>query len=193
MVGGYFDSIHKTGIELHAGRRVVQQGQRRQRDPADQVGNEVDVPGVLAVFASQTTETDDATGKTIQLKFSDGLVAGGFSGPATASFSGNIWVFTASAGNNIWFGHSDAQNEYFDNQPSSNDVLVGGPLNDYIQAGNGANFIDGGAGNDTLVGGTGNDLLRGGTGNDIVAGGGGDDTYVFDRGDGQDTICDHVA
>lgn len=46
------------------------------------------------------------------------------------------------------------------------------------------------AGNDTITLGGGNDTLSGGTGNDVLQGGGGNDTYVFNRGDGIDTIID---
>jgi Ca2+-binding RTX toxin-like protein len=44
-----------------------------------------------------------------------------------------------------------------------------------------ANVLSGGGDNDTFIGGAGNDTLRGGTGNDI---------YLFNLGDGVDTITD---
>lgn len=50
--------------------------------------------------------------------------------------------------------------------------------------------LDGGMGNDILRGDSGDDTLVGGTGNDRLEGGRGDDTYLFDLGDGQDTIVD---
>ncbi|WP_316172819.1 MULTISPECIES: calcium-binding protein [unclassified Bradyrhizobium] len=56
-----------------------------------------------------------------------------------------------------------------------------------------ANTLSGGAGNDTLSGGAGDDTLIGGTGNDTLSGGAGNDTYVFNVGDGQDTITDNGA
>ncbi|WP_249157470.1 calcium-binding protein [Bradyrhizobium sp. KB893862 SZCCT0404] len=43
-------------------------------------------------------------------------------------------------------------------------------------------------GNDTIYGFNTNDTLRGGKGDDILYGGTGDDTYVYSRGDGNDTI-----
>ena len=49
--------------------------------------------------------------------------------------------------------------------------------------------ISGLGGADTLSGGVGNDTLIGGTGNDTLAGGAGSDTYVYDLGDGSDTIA----
>ncbi|MES2243544.1 MAG: calcium-binding protein [Pseudomonadota bacterium] len=48
----------------------------------------------------------------------------------------------------------------------------------------------GGMGNDDLRGGAGNDRLIGGPGNDALGGDGGNDTYVWGRGDGNDTIYD---
>ncbi|EDU9840925.1 hypothetical protein QD63_004985, partial [Salmonella enterica subsp. enterica] len=44
------------------------------------------------------------------------------------------------------------------------------------------------AGNDVLNGQAGDDILVGGAGNDILRGGAGNDTYLFNRGDGQDTL-----
>ncbi len=52
------------------------------------------------------------------------------------------------------------------------------------------NELNGGGGNDTIYGGTGNDKLIGGKGDDILFGGAGYDTYVYNIGDGHDTIYD---
>ena len=46
------------------------------------------------------------------------------------------------------------------------------------------------SGNDTLRGNAGNDILVGGKGNDKLEGGAGNDTYIYNRGDGLDTIQD---
>ncbi|MCP1472373.1 Ca2+-binding RTX toxin-like protein [Sphingobium sp. OAS761] len=81
---------------------------------------------------------------------------------------GTIWTFTEiltrsmadKAGDNIFSGSADS------------DTLLGG------------------AGNDTLIGRSGNDILEGGTGNDYLSGGDHDDSYIFNLGDGQDTIYD---
>ena len=53
-----------------------------------------------------------------------------------------------------------------------------------------ADTMQGLAGDDTLNGLGGGDTLSGGAGNDIVNGGLGNDTYLFGRGDGQDTLTD---
>ena len=56
-----------------------------------------------------------------------------------------------------------------------------------------ANRMYGLDGNDTLYGGTLADHLEGGKGNDSLQGGKGNDTYVFNQGDGADTIDDYDA
>ncbi len=69
-------------------------------------------------------------------------------------------------------------------------ALVPAPGNDVLYASPDGNTLSGGAGDDTLNGSSGNDTLAGGPGNDLLQGGFGNDTYVFNRGDGQDTIYD---
>ncbi len=99
--------------------------------------------------------------------------------------------------------------------------MDGGAGNDVItDGGSGTNVLRGGDGNDTITydytsnntveGGAGNDLikvssqntggyntftdtLRGGTGDDRIQSGEQADTYLFDRGDGSDTINDFDA
>jgi Ca2+-binding RTX toxin-like protein len=71
-----------------------------------------------------------------------------------------------------------------------NDTITGGEGNDSLSGGGGNDNLIGGEGNDSLSGGDGNDNLVGGEGNDTLKGGNGDDTYIFNRGDGQDTITD---
>jgi Ca2+-binding RTX toxin-like protein len=97
-----------------------------------------------------------------------------------------------------------------------NDRLTGLGGDDFLIGGTGADTLDGGAGNDELRGEGGNDILEGGAGNDVLAGGTGefggggegegggsadsgddllvggkgDDTYLFNFGDGVDTIVD---
>ncbi|MBU4407853.1 MAG: putative Ig domain-containing protein, partial [Proteobacteria bacterium] len=90
---------------------------------------------------------------------------------------------------------------------AGDDELYGYGGDDYLDGGNDQDYLAGGSGNDTLLGGAGNDTLYGdsidtpvalqgddtlygGAGNDILVGRGGSDTYIFSRGDGQDTIND---
>lgn len=80
---------------------------------------------------------------------------------------------------------------------SHRNLIEGGAGNDSLSGMDGDDILKGGADNDTLLGGNGNDILEGGVGNDRLEGGagtdtlrGGDgfDTYVFQLGDGHDTI-----
>jgi Ca2+-binding RTX toxin-like protein len=72
-----------------------------------------------------------------------------------------------------------------------NDELNAGAGNDQVEGGSGNDVINGESGNDQLLGGKGNDLLSGGTGNDVLNGEYGNDIYLFNLGDGQDTIYDY--
>ena len=71
------------------------------------------------------------------------------------------------------------------------DTIYANGGNDTVNAGNGNDTIYGGAGFDTIKGENGNDILIGGTGNDRLEGGAGDDTYIYNIGDGLDTIYDY--
>lgn len=61
--------------------------------------------------------------------------------------------------------------------------------NRIVTGGVGNDVLAGGAGDDTLTGNAGNDTLEGGVGNDILNGGIGNDTYIFNIGDGEDTLA----
>ncbi len=77
---------------------------------------------------------------------------------------------------------------------AGNDLIDGtyddDPENDFVDAADGTgtgrndDVIDGGGGDDTIAGGIGSDTITGGTGND---------TFVFNAGDGNDTITDFGA
>ena len=57
-----------------------------------------------------------------------------------------------------------------------------------LDGGDGNDTITGGDGADTLIGGDGNDVVTGGRGNDVASLGAGDDTFVWNPGDGSDTV-----
>ncbi|HHW4681487.1 MAG TPA: calcium-binding protein, partial [Xylella taiwanensis] len=82
------------------------------------------------------------------------------------------------------------------------DTLYGRGGDDVLLGGNGNDLLDGGAGNNRLDGGAGNDVLKvsaydssdnvliGGTGDDTLYGSIFADTYLFNKGDGHDTIVE---
>ena len=71
-------------------------------------------------------------------------------------------------------------------------TVLGTASNDTLNGSNGKdNWLIGNAGNDNISGGNGNDTITGGLGNDTLNGGAGNDIYIFNKGDGQDTISDY--
>ncbi|MFK3781715.1 calcium-binding protein [Agrobacterium sp. NPDC089420] len=73
-----------------------------------------------------------------------------------------------------------------------NDVLDGRFGNDKLYGGSGNDSLLGYLGDDTLDGGAGDDRLEGGAGTDVLKAGSGNDTYIYRRGDGNDTIIEDV-
>ena len=72
-----------------------------------------------------------------------------------------------------------------------NSTVLGGNGNDLLTGGNGPSVLIGWNGDDVLTGGVGPTTFYGGAGNDLLKGSVNEsDTYVFNRGDGIDTIQD---
>ena len=107
-----------------------------------------------------------------------------FSGIPTGDDSGNL-IITVTATDSAGQSVSDV---------FALAVGSGGPAitdgDDIIEVDNGDDVIDALAGNDIVSTGAGNDTLIGNLGDDTLSGGSGDDTYVFNLGDGVDTIID---
>lgn len=72
-----------------------------------------------------------------------------------------------------------------------NDWILTSDKNTIIHGRSDAEHLSGGAGNDSLYGGDGNDTIIGGKGDDYLVGGDGSDTYIFSKGDGNDTIYNY--
>ena len=71
--------------------------------------------------------------------------------------------------------------------------IMGTEQNDVLQGTNLDNELLGLGGHDALQGLAGNDRIEGGPGNDTLGGGQGHDTYLFNLGDGIDTVEDQAA
>lgn len=101
----------------------------------------------------------------------------------------SLYISAATAADNtILFtpgGNVNLQNVqmYFG---SGSDVIITGPENNYISAGDGANYVDGGPGTDQVYAGSGDDLVRGGSEADYISVGEG--TNLVDGGAGGDQI-----
>ena len=74
----------------------------------------------------------------------------------------------------------------------SHDVIYGGDGDDIINGGGGSDILYGGDGNDHINTGSGygHDVLVGGRGDDILTGSHRSSTYIYQYGDGDDTIID---
>lgn len=92
---------------------------------------------------------------------------------------------TGSKMNDIITGGTQADTLY---GGDGDDVIKGGAGNDYIDGGRDDDELYGGAGNDTIKGGTGDDTIVGGLDNDKLYGDAGNNTFIFNDGDGRDTI-----
>ncbi|WP_310599361.1 calcium-binding protein, partial [Desulfobulbus sp.] len=119
---------------------------------------------------------------------------------------GGDWL-DGGDGDDVLFG--DHELDYTGERPPNmgfwqEDRLYGGRGNDILYGGESRDVLDGGAGDDILFGDYGppyhsyyqfwypqEDILTGGTGNDILSGDRGNDFYIFNSGDGADTICDY--
>ena len=132
------------------------------------------------------------------------LMEGG-DGTDTAEVNGGngdeVFAITAN-GTRVRFDRISPAPFSLDIGTTENLVLHANGGDDVITAGNGLAALiqltlDGGAGNDTITGGDGNDTLIGGDGNDVIVGGrgndlallgAGNDTFVWNPGDGSDTV-----
>lgn len=76
---------------------------------------------------------------------------------------------------------------------TGDDTIDGGSGQDYLEGEAGNDLITGGSGNDYMIGGEGNDTLHGGADTDSMQGGAGNDVYIFQRGDGEDSVEDNDA
>lgn len=102
---------------------------------------------------------------------------------------GNDYVW-AGAGNDVVFGERGDDRL---NGNEGNDILLGGAGADTLWGNIGSDYLDGEAGVDVIQGGEGDDIISGGTEDDTLYGDAGRDTYVFNRGDGHDTVIDTRA
>ena len=172
---------------------------------------------IIATDSVDTIRTGD--GNDIILgKGGDDAIYGGSGKDQILGGQGNDYI-NGEEGNDFIDGGegNDTINDYYgfntikggdgNDTITSQGIIEGGKGNDVIYALDGDNQIDGGDGDDTIFSSYGNNVIKGGEGNDtitargIIEGGKGDDvinsldtwsgdTYIFNLGDGKDTIHD---
>jgi Ca2+-binding RTX toxin-like protein len=174
------------------------------------INGTTDQVSLSSYFAEDGTSIDGYTLE--EVRFADGTVwyLTDIKAKALVGTIGNDVIFGYAANDTLSGGDGNdnlsaqAGNDIV-NGDQGNDILDGGTGNDSLDGGDGVDQLNGGIGADVLVGGAGNDYLYGmnsyggggvgdddtldgGAGNDYLAGNQGSDTYLFGRGDGQDTI-----
>ena len=82
--------------------------------------------------------------------------------------------------------------KYFAMDDRQTYLIKGGDGNDTLSGNDNDDTIEGGKGKDCIIGGDGDDSLLGGAGNDTLIGGDGADIFVYNKGDGNDTIVDYA-
>lgn len=70
-------------------------------------------------------------------------------------------------------------------------IIIGSSVANELVGYGGNDYLYGGDGDDTLYGGADDDTLVGGKGNDFVSGSTGNDTFIFNKGDGIDTVREY--
>jgi Ca2+-binding RTX toxin-like protein len=147
---------------------------------------------------------NDLSGNNV-LSFGEGII------PGNVKFTrgGNGYrdaIFKMSDGGTVtvlnWFSNANNQLSEVrfadgtvwskDDINGMNALFEGTAGDDNIGGSPGNDAIFGYDGNDTLKGGAGDDTLNGGAGDDRLEGGNGNDTYVWNLGDGNDTINDYL-
>ncbi len=105
-----------------------------------------------------------------------------------------------SSGDDSFNGGKTKGDSYFGGDGSDTIVgsihggsYAGGAGNDTLIGVRGSNTLEGNEGDDRIIGGIKDDLISGGTGSDLLTGGKGNDTFIFNTGDGADTITDFEA
>ena len=111
-----------------------------------------------------------------------------------------IWTSPENHGNDIIDGGDGDDIIY---GQGKDDIIFGGIGNDVMWGDDleanlptqfhGNDYLDGGVGNDVIYGNGGDDTLIGGSGNDTLYGGAGNDTYIYNAGDGIDTVYDDLT
>ena len=172
---GYSDKISLgNGAEISDG--FVQNG-----DAIIKVGNS----SFTVKDTSDVTLTSASGEDTI---FSNGVFISEDTAKVIGSFKGTVSLDGYSVSN---FDASQDKKAITIYGTDSADSIFGGKGKDKLYGNGGDDYLFGDKGNDTLSGGAGADSLWGGKGNDLLIGGDGIDTFIFQVGDGNDTITNY--
>jgi len=141
----------------------------------------------IDLASSPGTTTGDGQPDTVTVNATKGsdqiTIAGSGASVAVSGLSAQVTIDGAEAANDLLVVNGLGGNDNIDAS-----ALNAGVIKLTIDGGGGNDTIIGSQGADMLVGGDGNDVITGGRGNDVALLGSGDDTFIWNPGDGSDTV-----
>jgi len=110
-LGGYLDSVKKAGLVFDPANVSVAHHVDGSITLEIRIASNAAVPGELSAFASKTNVIDDATGRTVQFVFTDGLVAGGVNADYLRVAGNDTYLFNRGDGVATYFDHYEYQQQ----------------------------------------------------------------------------------
>ncbi len=212
-----------SSVSVGAGQDTITLGAGNDTVEADQGGSALitEANGAVTLIAGPSTGSDTVQmgtgGTTIQLGENldeSNLIVRDVNGDLVLTDGGAMALTLQDyfgGGGNVaiqfedgvtWGAQQILQASMTPSSDGSPDTLVGSNGNDDIAAGYGNTLIVGVSGNNTLTGGEAADTIDGGTGADTIEGGSGTttinggtglETYIYNEGDGSDTIFENTS
>ncbi|MDN3223930.1 calcium-binding protein, partial [Pseudomonas nunensis] len=142
----------------------------------------------LGIYGQKVLESLRAEGNAFSGEFGELLTSAGFALVSGTAQADNLYALSSD---NSFLSGLDGDDHLFGG--SGDDILHGDSGSDTLESGAGSNQLFGGEGNDLLKASSGskNNLLVGGFGDDQIYGAYLADTYLFNLGDGRDTITEY--
>ena len=174
-VTGLGETVHVSGAEAADGVGVDTLGGN------DTITNSVLTPGPASINVDGGADSDTTTYNGTAAADSIGIANNGTAVATFATTSSTGLQNTSNVENLVINGQAGDDTVTGQNGIASLTHLT-------INGGDGNDTLGGGDGDDALMGGNGNDTIDGNRGTDTAIGGGGNDTFVWDPGDGSDTL-----
>jgi Ca2+-binding RTX toxin-like protein len=207
-----FDTLQFNGSNVSENMEISANGGRARlfRDVGNVTMdlNSIERIQLAALGGADKITVDDLTGTGVKQIAVD-LAAAPGSGDGQADTvivngtAGNDHISVASSGSSIFVSGLPAQvtingaegvndsvvvNGLGGNDSIDASALGAGQINLTIDGGDGNDTIIGSGGADMLIGGAGDDIITGGAGNDVALLGDGNDTFIWNPGDGSDSV-----